>query len=283
MPSELTDTMIVASLDPVGRTASLLGLPRDLSDFTLPDGTTYRGKLNALYTRILGDPTSFGGKKGDDPYLVLAGVVGNMVGLTIPHYAVVDMDGFAGLVDALGGVDVYVETAVCDARYRQLGVRGFEANPGWWRMTGPQALAFARVRKNVGGSDFHRMRRQQDLLVAVRDAIVREGAERNPLAWLDKVPRISTNLPPALIVAAASMAAGLPFDAIRSRLVQPFGRGGTEIYDERGYVLSANLDEIRDAARRLFTRPGKVPSTGRQEPPPARPAEPRPLPRYDGC
>ena len=54
--SELTDTLIVASLDPVAQTVSLLALPRDLTDFPLPSGATYREKLNSVYTEIKANP-----------------------------------------------------------------------------------------------------------------------------------------------------------------------------------------------------------------------------------
>ena len=73
--SELTDTLIVASLDPVAGTVSLLGLPRDLTDFPLPSGAIYREKLNSLYAEIQANPERFGGAAGDEPFAVLASVV----------------------------------------------------------------------------------------------------------------------------------------------------------------------------------------------------------------
>ena len=160
---------------------------------------------------------------------------------------------------------------------------GFEAGAGWWHVTGPQALALGRVRKDAGGSDFQRMRRQQDLLVAVREAILANGAEADPLGWLGRVPAIRTNLSPEQLVAAAAILARVPAERFYSRLVQPFGRGGTELYDDRGYVLSANMDEIREAAGLLFTAPGERVTTGRQDPPPDKPATVEALPRFNGC
>ena len=281
--SEHTDTLIVASLDPVGGTVSLLGLPRDLTDFPLPSGQTYRDKINGIYLEIQGNPGRFGGTADEEPLAVLARVVGSIVDLPIEHWAVVDMDGFAAMIDELGGIDVYAERAICDAGYRQLGLRGFEAGAGWWHMTGPQALAFSRVRKDAGGSDFQRMRRQQDVLVAIREAVVASGASDDPLGWLGRVPAIRSDLPPETILAAGAAMAGISGDRFHSRLIQPFGRGGTEVYDDRGYVLSANMDEIREAASLLFTTPGKRPTTGRQDPPPEKPSEVEALPGFNGC
>ena len=281
--SELTDTVILASLDPAAGTISLLGLPRDLSDFPLPDGTVYRQKLNSLYAEIRANPGRFGGTAETEPEIVLAGVVGSLVDVPIDHWATIDMDGFAAMIDALGGIEVYVEDPICDAGYRQLGLRGFEAAAGWWHMTGPQALGLARVRHDAGGSDFQRMRRQQALLVAIRDAIVAAGADGDPLGWLGRVPAIRTNLPPDLIVDAASAAAAVSAERIHGRLIQPFGNGGSELYDERGYVLRANVDEVREIAELLFTDPGTRPSTGRPGPKPEKPATVPELPRFNGC
>lgn len=281
--TELTDSLIVASVDPVAGTASLLALPRDLTDFPLPDGSTYRGKLNAMYTEVRRNPGRFPGAEGVAPEAYLATVIGGVLDVPIGHWATIDMDGFADLVDAVGGVDVYVEKALCDPGYRSLGVQGFEAAAGWWHLTGPQALALARVRKDAGGSDFQRMRRQQDLLVAIRDAVVASGADRNPAEWIPKVPVLRTDMSAGEILATAAIVAGMPFENIRSRLIQPFGWGGTEGYDSRGYVLSANMDEIREASTKLFTTPGKVPSSGKQEPPPPKPPTVPPLPRFNGC
>ena len=282
--SELTDTVIVASLDPVGQTVSLLALPRDLSDFPLPSGATYRAKLNSVYTEIKANPARFGGKKSDEPLAVLAGVIGNLVDLPIDHWATVDMDGFAGMIDKLGGVDEYVADAICDPGYHQLGVRGFEAKAGWWHLTGPQALGLARVRHDVGGSDFQRVRRQMNLLVAIRDRIVEKGAETDPLAWLAKVPTIHTDLPPATILAAGALAASINPDRFNRRVIEPgAGNGGVEQYDSRGYVLEAQMDEIRSVADLLFTQPGTRPTTGRFKAPPAKPSTVKNLPRFNGC
>jgi LCP family protein required for cell wall assembly len=282
--SELTDSLIVASLDPVGQTVSLLALPRDLTDFPLPSGSTYREKLNSVYTEIQANPGRFGGKQGDEPFAVLAGVVGNLVDLPIDHWATIDMDGFAGMIDELGGVDEYVADAICDPGYHQLGVRGFEAKTGWWHLTGPQALGLARVRHDVGGSDFQRVRRQMNLLVAIRDRIVDKGAQKDPLAWLGKVPTIHTDLSPETILAAGALAASISPERFNRRVIEPgAGNGGVEKYDSRGYVLEAQMDEIRNVADLLFTKPGTRPTTGRFQPPPAKPSTVKNLPRFNGC
>jgi LCP family protein required for cell wall assembly len=282
--SELTDSLIVASLDPVRKSVSLLALPRDLTDFPLPSGATYREKLNSLYTEIKARPSRFGGKAGDDPLDVLAGVVGNIVDVPIDGWASVDMDGFAKLVDALGGIDAYVDKPICDPGYHQLGIRGFEAAAGWWHLTGPQALGLARVRHNVGGSDFQRARRQMSMLVGIRDRILAKGAEKDPMAWIRKIPTIRTNLSPQTILAAGALAASVAPDSFNRRVIEPgAGNGGVEAYDSRGYVLKAQLDQIRHIATLLFTQPGSRPGTGKFPATPDKPSTVKKLPRFNGC
>ena len=67
----LTDTMIVASLDPVGKTVSMLSLPRDMVDVPLPDGRVYKGKINGLVSFANHNPKAFAAPSGVSPSLPL--------------------------------------------------------------------------------------------------------------------------------------------------------------------------------------------------------------------
>ena len=70
----LTDTMIVASLDPVAKTVSMVSIPRDMVDVPLPDGRMFRGKLNSLVSYARRHPGKFPGAK--DGSRVLAAAIG---------------------------------------------------------------------------------------------------------------------------------------------------------------------------------------------------------------
>lgn len=91
-----------------------------------------------------------------------------MLGLEIDYYAMVNMSGFVRLVDALGGVRVYVtsrvQTEVSPAREGEDWIE-VDISPGWNRLNGHEALAYVRERKSV--SDYTRMKRQRCLLKAV--------------------------------------------------------------------------------------------------------------------
>jgi LCP family protein required for cell wall assembly len=106
----LTDTMIVASLDPVGGTVSMVSIPRDMVDVPLPNGRTFAGKINSLVAYARRNPRQFKGANGKG-FDVLQGALGTLLGLKIDYYAVVNLNGFASIIDQLGGISVNVERA----------------------------------------------------------------------------------------------------------------------------------------------------------------------------
>lgn len=92
-----------------------------------------------------------------------------LLGLRIDYYVLVDMAGFVDLVDALGGLDIYItetmDVGFSPAREGEEPVRVTIAEPGTYHLDGHQALAF--VRNRTGSSDSHRMQRQRCTLRAL--------------------------------------------------------------------------------------------------------------------
>ena len=78
----LTDTMIVASLDPVSKTVSMVSVPRDMVDVPLADGRRYKGKINSLVSYARHHPKQFPGADGTG-FDVLRGALGELLGLQI--------------------------------------------------------------------------------------------------------------------------------------------------------------------------------------------------------
>ena len=252
----LTDTMIVASLDPVGGTVSLASIPRDMVDVPLPDGRTYRGKINSLASYVRWHPSKFPGAR--DGQSVLTAAIGTLLEIKIDHWAQVNLGGFVALVDSVGGVVINVTDGFCDPRYDEYGVDGFGVSTGRYRMDGKEALAYARVRKAAGESDFTRAARQQEVVAALRDRIVKGAFLDNPTRFLKSIGKtISTNVRPSLIADFAEVAAGVGRkDVFRTVIRHPLVKSG---YDERGSIQIPNLDRIRRMAARLFTTTGVRP------------------------
>ncbi len=254
----LTDTMIVASLDPVGKTISMASIPRDMVDVPLPDGRTFSAKINSLVSYVRWHPSKFPGAK--DGQSVLAAAIGTLLGVKIDYWAQVNLGGFQYLVDSVGGININVTDGFCDPEYKQPGHprTGFGITPGWYHMNGYQALAYARVRKAAGESDFTRASRQQEVIAALRDRIVRGAFLDNPSKFLKSVGQtISTNIKPSLIADYIDVASGIGRKSVfRTVIDHPLVRSG---YDQRGSIQVPNVKAIRAMATRLFTPTGARP------------------------
>jgi LCP family protein required for cell wall assembly len=192
----LTDTMIVASLDPEAETVSMVSVPRDMVDVPLADGRKYKGKINSLVSYARHHPKQFPGSDGTG-FDVLRGALGELLGLQIKYHAAVNLQGFVNVINELGGINVYVARAFCDPTYDEYGfTRGFAITKGRHHLNGQQALAYARVRKASGESDFTRAARQQEVLSGIRDKIVHGGFIEDPIGLMRALGQtITTNVP----------------------------------------------------------------------------------------
>jgi LCP family protein required for cell wall assembly len=252
----LTDTMIIVSLDPVAKTVSMVSIPRDMVDVPLPDGRTYRGKINGLVSYVRWNPGKFPGAK--DGQSVLAGALGELLELRITRWAQVNLPGFVNLVNSVGEVVVNVTDGFCDPGYEEYGIDGFGISPGRYKFNGNQALAYARVRKAAGESDFTRAARQQELIAALRDRLVKGAFMDNPSKFLRSLGEtIRTNVKPSFIADYIDVAAEVPRKSVyRVVIKRPLVKG---TYDERGSIQKPNLGAIRKMAAKLFPPTGTTP------------------------
>ncbi len=255
----LTDTMIVASLDPVAETVSMVSIPRDMVDVPLPNGRRFAGKINSLVSFARHNRRQFKGANGQG-FDVLQGALGTLLGLRIDYYAVVNLPGFVNVIDKLGGVNVNVERGFCDSTYTERGFdRGFAITAGRHHLDGWAALAYARVRHAAGESDFTRAARQQEVLSGIRDRIVNGGFLEDPIGLLKSLSRtVQTNVPRKLVPDLVEWAKDVErADTYREVISRPLVRG---TLDRRGSVQIPDVKAIRALADRLFTAPGTLPA-----------------------
>ena len=255
----LTDTMIVASLDPIARTVSLLSFPRDLVDVPLPGGGAFSGKVNSLLSYARRNPAAFPGSSGDG-HDVLMAAFGQMTGLEIDYYAQVNLGGFVAVVNALGGIEVNVARAFCDPLYDEYGfTKGFSITAGRHTLNGNQALAYARVRKANGESDLTRQTRQQEVLSGIRDRVVGGSFLADPVGFLRAMGKtVETNIPRSLVPTLVEYARTVD----RSGTYRAIVTGSKLIwagFDARGYIFLADFAAIRARADRLFPPTGTLP------------------------
>ena len=262
----LTDTMIVASLDPTTETVSMVSIPRDMVDTPLPDGRKFRGKINSLDSFARHHQSQFPGSNGSG-HDVLMAALGTLLNLKINYYAAVDLQGFANVVNQLGGVDVNVAHSFCDPTYKQYGyLHGFAITAGRHHLNGLQALAYARVRKASGESDFTRAARQQELLNGLRDRIVKGGFLSNPVGLFRAVAQtVSTNVPRSILPDLADDMTKIGRNqTYRAVVGHPLVGAG---FDARGSIQVPNIKGIRALAAQMFPINGSKPPTKYAAPP----------------
>lgn len=174
-----TDTLMVASLDPVGKSVSFLSFPRDMViDVSRPNLRPYQDRINASYDAGIKD----GGSVDAGAHQLEKDMLGNF-GIEIDHYVVMDFSGVEKLVNALGGVDVNVpdDLAIYDWWYSDDDYTGRYVTvlPGLQHLNGYTAVALGR---NRDPSDFARVKRQQLVLQGALGSII-SGGLLDPTSW----------------------------------------------------------------------------------------------------
>jgi len=206
-----TDTMIVLTLDPVTRMAGVLSIPRDL---WVPIPGYGDGRINTAH--FLGDLYSY---PGGGPALAVETVEYNL-GVPINYYARVNFQGFVGLVDLIGGVDIYVENDINDPLYpdHAYGYDPLYIAAGWHHFDGEMTLKYARTRH--GNSDFDRAHRQQQVISAILEKVTDVGllpdlAKKAPEIYKMLETSVQTDLALDQILALANLTIQIDRSTIR--------------------------------------------------------------------
>jgi len=155
-----TDTIMVASYDGINNEANIISIPRD----SLVNVKRKVKKINAAYPA----GTIYGDEK-DGGINQLKREVKTIVGFVPDFYVCIDLDAFVKIVDAVGGVDVYVSLDMkYDDSYQDLHIN---IKQGEQILDGKNALKFARYRKGNNGrniiSDYQRIENQQAVIKAM--------------------------------------------------------------------------------------------------------------------
>lgn len=145
-----TDTIVLCRIDPTRNIISMVSIPRDTKIEIDGVGTQ---KFNAAYT--------YGGPSGT------IAAVKELCGVEIDHFAEVNFEGLVGLIDAIGGIDVYVEELIDDPDAGDVVIPAGEQH-----LDGEAALVFSRSRQYADG-DFTRVSNQRKVI----EAIVHKGLE----------------------------------------------------------------------------------------------------------
>jgi polyisoprenyl-teichoic acid--peptidoglycan teichoic acid transferase len=160
-----SDTIMLVRVDPQKETAAMLSFPRDL--YVEIAGTGHHDRINTAFTA--------GGRAGAQR---LIDTIKLNFNIPIHHYAEVDFDGFRRVVDAVGGIKVYLPNPVRDYGCEDGPCRNLSgldiSQTGCIQLNGPQALSYVRSRhfqEKIDGrwrsdptGDLGRTQRQQDFV-----------------------------------------------------------------------------------------------------------------------
>ena len=109
----LTDSLVLASFDPITGSNVLISLPRDTAHLPYYAGGTWQSRINSLMQAATRQPDQF----PDGPLPTLVNEISYIVGIPIDYYARIDIGGFTQLIDSVGGVDVVLGNEIDDPTY----------------------------------------------------------------------------------------------------------------------------------------------------------------------
>ena len=205
-----TDVVQIVSIQPALPAVTVLSIPRDLYVY-IPDFWMSRVNFADMYGEMYG-------YEGGGPALVQQTLLYNL-GIPVDHYVRTDFDGFTGIVDTLGGVDIPVHCRLQDHwpypdENGEYPIKALE--PGVHHMDGDTALWYARSR--MTSSVFARERRQQQVLQAIwRRARSLDLLPRIPELWEQARSMIVTDVEFGDVLTLAEVAFRLDEQNVRFR------------------------------------------------------------------
>ncbi len=255
-----TDTMIVVSIDPETGEVAMFQVPRDMVDVPVPAnarglwGNVYRGKINSWFTQNRNRTELWPGKTAQARgFASLKAILGELYGLDIRYYVMVNFGGFVDVVDTLGGVLVNVQMPVAESTYPMGGGNSgrIYIPAGPQHMTGAQALIYARSRHR--STDFDRGRRQQRVLISLRDQMSAQAIIANLPGLVDALKgSVKTDVKTSDLPKLLALAESVDTKNIRSYVFAPSLYATEYMTSPRGYIITPNVPRIRKAVSDAF-------------------------------
>jgi LCP family protein required for cell wall assembly len=245
-----TDTMVLASVDPLTMSAGLLTIPRDL--WVSMPGFEDPNRINVAYR--FGETYQL---PGGGPELAMNTVEG-LLGLKIDYYALLDFYSFEQFIDELGFIEIDVPANIW---VDPIDGDTVKLKKGTHDLPGNLALAFARARNTEGG-DFDRAERTVQVIMAIRDRVLRSDmlptlVSRAPAIFEQISAGVQTNLTLEQAVQLAWLVQRIPEDDIKRGTIGTehvtFGKSPSG--DD---VLKPRPEQIRFLRDEIFTNSGLI-------------------------
>ena len=247
---ELTDTLMVMSIDEKTKHGFLLSIPRDLL-VMIPE-TNFYTKINNLYQ-----------EHGIDSVQT---VLGEITGLNFNYNIVIDLQGVKKIIDQVGGIDILIEKEIYDPAFPGPfdSYQLFILKEGWQHFDGETALKYIRTRYGAG-ADFARMRRQQKVLTTLKEKISLLHPVWNlPIVlsiWQTLTDHFQTNLSLKNIKAFWETIKDIDLEKVELKVLDPttglLVSDYTILGDQKAYILRPtaginNYEEIKNFIKTLF-------------------------------
>jgi polyisoprenyl-teichoic acid--peptidoglycan teichoic acid transferase len=243
-----TDTLMVATIDPVAKTVSILSIPRDLW-VKIPGFEVDRINQAHYYGQAFEYP-------GGGPALAVE-TVESLLGLPIDYYVAINFDAFIQIIDQIGGIEIDVPESIEDPTYpdRCYGYDPFFLEAGQQHLDGESALKYARTRATFGG-DVDRATRQQAVVLAVRERILKldmvpQLIRQAPLLWQTLQDNVRTNFALDKAVQLGLLVQDIPRENIKTAVID-FEYVYTETTPDGRQVLIPIRDKVRELRSQMF-------------------------------
>lgn len=244
--ADLTDSIMVMSIDQDGGNAYMVSLPRDL--YVKHDCMQYSamgtsaGKLNETYLcakeadKLAKSDDATKEKAGAE---ALENAVSEITGLDIQYYVHANWDAVIGIVNAIGGIDIDVTSD--DPRGIYDIETGLNLKLGHTHMDGQLALTYSRARNSAGGyglpnSNFDRELHQQEVIRAIQEKALNSGTLSNPGTIIDILGTLGDNLRMSFSISEVQTLATIGKD-LKDMITIPLVDAENNIY----YVKTGNI------------------------------------------
>lgn len=264
----LTDTILLTSIKPSTGQIAMISIPRDLGVEIPEHGLQKINQANSYgEVKQSGSGSAFATK-----------VVSDTFSIKIPYYVRVDFEAFKDLIDAVGGIKINVDKTFTDKEFPTTddGYQSLTFTAGVQTMNGTRALQYARSRhgNNGEGSDFARAKRQQKVILALKEKVLSFQTLANPIR-ISKIinslgTHISTNIEFSNMISLLKLARTMEPTKIINLVFDINDNGylvsGTT--PQGAYILSpktGNFKDMQNAITNIFNEKGEEDTTPSQD------------------
>lgn len=246
--AQLTDSIMVISLDQETGDVAMLSLPRDLKASPTCTATS---KINEVYwcANMEGDNEQAGAE-------ALMAEVGDILGVDFQYYAHINWGALVDIVDTLGGITITLDEGIYD-----YGYTGAVFEPGVeYTLNGEDALGLARARHGTTSGDFSRGASQQKILIGIKDKVFEKQLSITDL--LSLASTLGDNLRTSFSIdemkSLAHLSSELDFDTMRQvSLIEPVPLMTTDSINGISYVLPVGgvgyYSDIQEYVAKMFS------------------------------